>query len=55
MAKMNPFQHIRLTKELLWLIAILLAFVLLLIFIWLWYDIALTSLDKAQHNSSSIY
>jgi len=28
------------------LIAILLAFVLLLVFIWLWYDIKLHSLDK---------
>jgi HAMP domain-containing protein len=36
----------RLSKGLLTLIAILLAFLLLLVFIWLWYDIRISSLDK---------
>jgi len=43
----------RLTKGLLWLITILLVFVLLLVFIWLWYDIKMTSLDKEQNTSNT--
>jgi hypothetical protein len=43
----------KLTKGLLALIAILLAFLLLLIFIWLWYDIRITSLDKTAPANQS--
>ncbi len=38
----------KLTRGLLTLIAILLAFLLLLVFIWLWYDIRIASLDKDE-------
>jgi hypothetical protein len=43
----------KLTKGLLTLIAILLAFLLLLVFIWLWYDIRITSLDKNDKSAPS--
>jgi HAMP domain-containing protein len=40
-------------KGLLTLIAILLAFLLVLFFIWLWYDIRITSLNKDRQETNT--
>jgi len=48
-------QKIILTKKTLWLIAIVLAFVLLLVFIWLWYDVKIYQIDKQTKPITSIY
>lgn len=46
MGEKFTFQQRRFPKGLLSLVAILLAFILLLVFIWLWYDIRITALDN---------
>jgi cytoskeletal protein RodZ len=43
-----------LSKGFLTLIAILLAFILVLVFIWVWYDLRLTALDKNTGNQNEI-
>jgi hypothetical protein len=48
--KSMPWQ-VSLTKGSLTLIAILLAFLLILIYIWLWYDIRIASLDKKEEQA----
>ena len=48
-------QKINLSQKTLWLIAIVLAFVLLLVFIWLWYDAKIYQIDKQTKPITSIY
>jgi hypothetical protein len=43
-----------LSKGFLTLVAILLAFILMLVFIWVWYDLRLTALDKNTGNQKEI-
>lgn len=47
-------KEITLTRGLLTLIAMLLAFILVLVFIWRWYDLKNASLDKQQPDTISI-
>jgi hypothetical protein len=53
MQKDEIFKHDRLSTRLLALIAILLGFLLLLVFIWLWYDLNLAKLNKEQPSEGS--
>jgi len=53
MRKNEIFKDDRLPARLLALIAILLAFLLLLIFIWLWYDLNLAKLNKAKPSGGA--
>jgi len=51
MALKSIFTKTKLSKTQLWLLAILLAFVLLLVFIWLWYNLELTRIDRQLKTS----
>jgi hypothetical protein len=54
MQKDEIFKHDKLSTRLLALIAILLGFLLLLVFIWLWYDLNLAKLNKQQPSEGAV-
>jgi hypothetical protein len=53
MAAKSIFNKPKLSKAQLWLLVILLAFVLLLVFIWLWYNLELRRIDKQLKTTNT--